>query len=93
VRLCRVLGNVVSTVKHPTYAGQALLIVQPIDESGADAGSSFLAIDRVQAGPGDRVLVMSEGNGVRQILQLGKEVPIRSLIVGVVDRVDLDGAA
>lgn len=93
MRLCRVLGNVVSTVKHPSYAGQILLIVQPIDVTGDAAGPSFLAVDRVQAGPGDRVLVMAEGNGVRQILQLGKQVPIRSLIVGVVDQIDADGAA
>lgn len=88
MRLCRVIGNVVATVKHPAYAGQILLIVQPIDESGADVGSSFLAIDRVQAGPGDRVVVLTEGNGVRQIMQMGDLVPIRSLVVGVVDRVD-----
>lgn len=88
MRLCRVIGNVVSTVKHPAYSGQILLIVQPIGEDGADIGTSFLAIDRVQAGPGDRVVVLTEGNGVRQILQMGDLVPIRSLVVGVVDRVD-----
>jgi ethanolamine utilization protein EutN len=83
-----VIGNVVSTVKHPAYGGQILLVVQPIGEDGADIGSSFIAIDRVQAGPGDVVVVLTEGNGVRQILQMGDIVPIRSLVVGVVDRVD-----
>ena len=89
MRLCRVLGNVVATVKHPVYAGRKLMVVQPIDAGGADLGPSFLAVDQVQAGPGDRVLVMSEGNGVRQLLALGEQVPIRSLIVGVVDAVDV----
>ncbi len=88
MRLCRVLGNVVATVKHPVYIGHKLLIVQPVDGDGRDIGTSFLAVDTVQAGPGDQVLVMSEGNGVRQILQIGDRVPIRSLIVGIVDRVD-----
>lgn len=88
MRLCRVIGNVVSTVKHPAYSGQILLIVQPIGEDGADIGASFLAIDRVQAGPGDFVVVLTEGNGVRQIMQMGDLVPIRSLVVGIVDRVD-----
>lgn len=88
MRLCRVLGNVVSTAKHPAYEGQALMIVQPIDGDGQDLGTSFLAVDRAQSGPGDRVLVMSEGNGVRQILDMGQQVPIRSLIVGVVDAVE-----
>jgi ethanolamine utilization protein EutN len=88
VRLCRVIGNVVATVKHPVYGGQTLMIVQPIGQDGADIGTSFLAIDRVQAGPGDRVVVLTEGTGVRQIMQMGDQVPIRSLIVGIVDRVD-----
>ncbi|HUB10226.1 MAG TPA: EutN/CcmL family microcompartment protein [Myxococcales bacterium] len=87
MRLCRVLGPVVSTVKHEAYRGRKLLSVLPIDETGRDAGRSFLAVDSVQAGEGDRVLVLTEGNGVRQIL--GGTPPIRSVIVGVVDRVDL----
>lgn len=89
MRLCRVIGNVVATVKHPAYAGQRVMVVQRLDEHGNDAGESFLAVDRVQSGPGDRVLVMSEGNGVRQLLDMGQQVPIRSLIVGIVDAVEL----
>ena len=88
MKLCKVQGNVVSTVKHPTYRGHKLMIVQPMDEQGQDAGSSFLAVDLVQAGPGDTVLVMQEGNGVRQILKEQK-LPIRSVIIGIVDEVSL----
>jgi ethanolamine utilization protein EutN len=87
MRLCRVIGSVVATVKHPTYVGERLMIVQPLDETGRDSGTSFLAVDRAQSGPGDQVLVLREGNGVRQILGKGDLVPIRSLIVGVVDEV------
>ncbi|MHB1844277.1 MAG: EutN/CcmL family microcompartment protein [Deltaproteobacteria bacterium] len=90
MRLCRVIGPVVSTVKHEAFAGRALLSVQPIDERAQDTGRSFLAIDRVQAGPGDRVLVLSEGSGVRQILGAKAPPPIRSLIVGIVDAVSLE---
>jgi ethanolamine utilization protein EutN len=86
--MCRVMGNVVATEKHPVYHGQKLMVVQPVDARGNDAGASFLAVDHVQAGPGDRVLVMSEGNGVRQLLDMGQEVPIRSLIVGIIDAID-----
>ncbi len=93
MRLCRVLGNVVSSVKHPVYHGQRLMIVLPVDEVGDDAGESFLAVDHVQSGPGDTVLVMREGNGVRQLLEMGKQVPIRSLIVGIVDSIGLDTAS
>ena len=88
MRTCRVVGPMWSTVKHPAYAGKALFVVQPIDERGADAGTSFIAVDTVQAGAGDRVIVLTEGNGVRQILKQGDIVPIRSVIVGIVDAVE-----
>ena len=85
MKLCRVLGSVVASVHHPVYDGQKLLIVVPVD-----GGDSFLAVDRVQAGVGDTVLVNQEGNGARQLLKMGQQVPIRSLIVGVVDEVQRD---
>ena len=88
MKLCRVKGNVVATVKHPTYTGHKVMIVQPIDGAGKDTGDSFVAVDLVQAGPGDKVLVMQEGNGVRQILKVEK-LPIRSVIIGIVDAVDV----
>lgn len=86
--LCKVLGPVVSTEKHPAFAGLKLLVVQPVDETGAYAGKSFLAVDRaVQAGEGDTVLVLREGTGIRQLfgLQATSKLPIRSCIVGIVD--------
>ncbi len=81
-----------ATVKHPAYLGHPLFVVQPLDELGADAGASFVAIDHVQAGIGDKVLVLTEGNGARQILQQGDQTPIRSVIVGIVDHVELGTA-
>jgi microcompartment protein CcmK/EutM len=76
-----------AAVKHPAFTGRALFVVQPLDEHGGDTGASFVAIDHAQAGVGDKVLVLTEGNGVRQILKAGDQVPIRSIIVGVVDQV------
>lgn len=97
--LADVVGTVVMSVKHATYEGEKLLQVQPVDEHGKAAGPVLLAVDRASAGVGDRVLVLREGSGIRQILgrDLGKtidesvkmDVPIRSLIVGIVDAVDL----
>ncbi len=87
MRLCQVLGPVVSTVKHESYVGLPLLIVQPLNVTGAPEGSSFLAVDRVQSGAGDMVLVMQEGNGVRQLFKAGEAFPVRSVIVGHVDQV------
>ncbi len=88
MRYCRVVGPMWSTVKHPAFAGRTLFVVQPLDDRGADSGASFVAVDHAQAGIGDKVLVLTEGNGVRQILKMGDQVPIRSLIVGVVDHVE-----
>lgn len=89
--LCKVLGPVVATEKHPAFDGRKLLIVQPLDERGAEIGKSFLAVDHGSgAGEGDKVLVLREGGGVRQILG-DKTLPIRSLIVGVVDAVEVTG--
>jgi ethanolamine utilization protein EutN len=76
-----------AAAKHPAFAGRTLLVVQPLDERGGDAGASFVAVDHAQAGAGDKVLVLTEGNGVRQILKAG-DVPIRSIIVGIVDQVE-----
>jgi microcompartment protein CcmK/EutM len=84
-----VLGSITATVKHPSYAGQRLMIVQPLDPRGTDIGDTFIAVDRVQSGPGDRVVVLTEGTGARQLLGQGDIVPIRSLIVGIVDEVDV----
>lgn len=84
--LARVTGHVVSTIKHPGLHGYAVFCVQPIDEFGSADGESFLAVDHAQAGPGDTVIVLREGNGIRQVLAAAKN-PIRCLIVGVVDAV------
>ena len=88
MRCCRVVGPMWAAVKHPAFAGRPLFVVQPVDETGKDTGSSFVAVDHAQAGVGDKVIVLTEGNGVRQILQAGDTVPIRSIIVGIVDAVE-----
>lgn len=92
MNLCRVLGTVVATEKHPSFHARKILVVQPLDERQQPLGKSFLAVDNTSsAGTGDVVLVMNEGSGARQVLG-DKGAPIRSLIMGVVDRVDVEGA-
>jgi microcompartment protein CcmK/EutM len=87
--LARILGPVVSTAKHPALAAHTLLVCQPVDEAGQPSGAQIVAVDHAQAGEGDLVLVMREGNGVRQILGQ-KGAPIRSVIVGIVDEVQAE---
>ncbi len=88
MRLGRVIGNVVSTVKHASLKGHKLLIVQPLDPYGKPNGDELVAIDQVQAGPGDHVLLLEEGGSARQIIQYDN-APIRCVIVGIVDHVEL----
>jgi microcompartment protein CcmK/EutM len=89
MRCCRVVGPLWAAAKHPAFAGRTLFVVQPLDEHGKDTGTSFVAVDHSQAGVGDKVIVLTEGNGARQILAMGDIVPIRSIIVGIVDQVDV----
>lgn len=88
--LGKILGNVVSTQKHHDYVGEKILIVQPVNGSGEAQGKTLLAVDRAQAGPGDTVLVNDEGNSARMIIG-SKQAPIRTVIVGIVDKVVLEG--
>jgi ethanolamine utilization protein EutN len=89
--LAEVVGNVVSTEKHPHYRGYKILVVQPVDPDGKAKGRSFLAVDGVQAGVGDRVLILDEGGSARLILGDEKAVTIRAVVAAVVDRIDREG--
>jgi len=89
MNLCRVLGTVVATEKHPAFHARKILVVQPLDEKLSPIGTSFLAVDNTSsAGKGDVVLVLHEGNGARQVLG-DKQAPIRNVVMGVVDRIDV----
>ncbi len=93
--LCRVIGNAISTVKHPVFDEYAVMVVQPVDTAGRPIGCSFLSVDSVQAGVGDLVLCAREGNTARQILAKPPmaEVPHHSVILAIVDEVELQGEA
>jgi ethanolamine utilization protein EutN len=86
--LGKVIGSVVSTVKISHLEGRSLLFVDRLDLRGEETGEYDIAVDTVQSGPGDTVLVLDEGNGARQILGLDPGA-IRAVIVGVVDEVHL----
>ena len=81
-----VMGEVYSTINHPFYDGKKLLMVETTDFTGKPDGDYVIAIDCAQAGVGDRVLVLDEGNGARQVVD-DPTAPLRSVIVGVVDHV------
>jgi ethanolamine utilization protein EutN len=84
--LGKIIGNVVSTVKLPVYQGYKILIVQPVNDKEEPQGKSILALDSVQAGVGDTVLVIDEGNSSRLIMN-NSAAPVRTMIVGIVDAI------
>ncbi len=86
--LGQVAGEIVSTINHHGYDNRRLLIVDRLDASGSPTGGYLIAVAAVDAGVGQRVLVLDEGNGARQILR-DAGAPVRSIVVGVVDSVDL----
>ena len=86
--LARVVGEVVATTKHRDLSARALLLVQPLTPAGEPTGKVAIAVDAAQAGPGDHVLVADEGNGAAQVLRRARGA-IRTVIVGVVDAVDV----
>lgn len=80
----RVVGEVVATIKHGDLASQKLLLVHMVTPDGAPTGKVVIAVDAVDAGTGDLVLVVDEGNSAAQVLRRARG-PIRTVIVGVVD--------
>jgi ethanolamine utilization protein EutN len=89
--LARVLGPVVTPVQHPFFAGRKLLLVRKVELDGRANGPDRIAVDRAQAGAGDLVLVLEEGNSARQLLE-APDGPVRSVIVGFVDQVEVGGS-
>ena len=88
--LARVSGVVVATVKHPHLVGRKLLLVTPEPTPGRPAPAEVIAVDSVDAGVGDRVVVADEGNTAAQVLGMPRG-PVRTIIVGIVDEVDGPG--
>lgn len=81
-----VVGTVTSTINHPFFDGERLLICDVID-GGAPTGEYLICTDRADAGRGDTVVILDEGTSARQIYGVATG-PIRSVVVGIVDAVD-----
>lgn len=79
---------ITATVKHPVYSGRALFVVQICNPDWTPTGRETVAVDTVQAGIGDRVLVLKEGNSARAILREDLP-PMQEMIVGIVDHVSM----
>jgi len=84
MQLAVVQGRATSTVKHPSLEGSKLLICQFIGGDDRPQGDPVLAVDQLGAGGGDRVIITSDGQGLRQLLQ-SKTSPVRWWTIGIVD--------
>lgn len=87
--IARVVGNLVATRKHPSHEALKLLLVQPLNLDGTDRGDAVVAVDAVDAGVGDRVLLTSEGFCAMSSVDRWPMSPIDSAVIGVVDYIDL----
>ena len=88
--LARVVGDVVSTHKNERLKGKKLLLVKRLDLDGRpEPAPEVIALDVVDAGVGDRVLVVQEGSSARKIFG-DEKIPVQAVVVGVVDSVTVD---
>lgn len=92
MKIGRVVGTVVSTINSPVFDNRKLLICDLLGTDGKTTGGYTIAVDAVDAGAGEVVLILDEGNGARQIVQQDP-APIRAVVVGVIDEMVVDGSS
>jgi ethanolamine utilization protein EutN len=88
VILAKVLGNIVATQKNYRYDNARIMLCQQITPEGEEMENTILALDSVDSGQGDVVLIVQEGWGASTASTGEQGAAIDSAIVGVVDRID-----
>ena len=90
--LARVVGETIATHRHPNLGARKLLIVRRLGLDDAEQPGDIIALDVIGVGPGERVLVVQDGSAVRTLFG-NPDIPAQAVVVGVVDRVDLEPGA
>jgi ethanolamine utilization protein EutN len=86
--IARVVGELVATQKHPSHEGRKLLLVQPLNLDGSNRGDAMVAMDAVDAGVGDQVLVATEGFSA--MTSVGRpNSPIDVAVIAFIDAIEL----
>jgi microcompartment protein CcmK/EutM len=86
--IARVIGELTATQKHPSHEGCKLLLVQPLNLDGTDRGDALVAVDAVDAGAGDRVLLTTDGFAA--MTSVGRPAsPIDMAVIGFIDHIEL----
>jgi len=86
--LAKIVGTVVATRKDPRLVSCKLLVARPMDPRGKAEGSYLVAIDTVDAGVGETVLIVS-GSSARMAAGL-KDCPVDAAVVGIIDNIDIN---
>lgn len=87
--LAKIKGNIVSTAKNEFLVGHKLLVVHPVDYSGKLIGKKdMIALDLIDAGIGDTVIVVQEGEAVQQMLG-HRKAPVHTMVIAIVDDIEL----
>ena len=89
MRIAKVVGTTVSTIKDEKLTGRKLLILRPTDETGVANGKPYVAVDTLDAGVGDLVLT-AHGSGGRQT-SITKDSPVDAVIMAVIDHLEVGG--
>jgi microcompartment protein CcmK/EutM len=87
VLLAKIVGTVVATRKDPRLVSNKLLIARPIDPRGKAEGSYVVAVDTVDAGVGETVLIVS-GSSARMASGM-KDCPVDAAVIGIIDEIDV----
>ncbi len=87
MKLAKVIGNIVSTIKTHSHQNKKIMVVVPVDVKGKEIGDPIIAFDRFHAGMGDYVLLLEEGGSARDILEDPKG-SFDAVIAGIVDRLE-----
>jgi ethanolamine utilization protein EutN len=86
--IARVIGELVATQKHPSHNGRKLLLVQPLNLDGSDRGDAVVALDAVDAGVGDRVLLSTDGYAASS--SVGRpQSAIDMAVIGFIDQIEI----
>jgi len=86
--IARVVGELTATQKHASHEGLKLLLVQPLNLDGTDRGDAVIAVDAVDAGVGDKVLLATEGFSA--MTSVGRpNSPIDMAVIGFIDHIEL----
>ncbi len=89
MRLARVIGRIVVTIKNPSLHGQKILLLKHVNDAGSPSGDAFVALDSVGAGAGELVYYVA---GKEAALPFSHPIPSDATIVGIVDSVSTGGS-